>query len=85
MPKFSTYVDVDIHEFMGECSKREIKELIDYLVQDGHINSNSIIVPSKKNSLMEIEHIETCNKLSSVYLRMNREDWELINQIASKY
>jgi hypothetical protein len=52
MPKFSTYVDVDIHEFMGECSKREIKELIDYLVQDGHINSNSIIVPSKKNSLI---------------------------------
>ena len=43
MPKFSTYVDVDIHEFMGECSKREIKELIDYLVQDGHINSSSLI------------------------------------------
>jgi hypothetical protein len=86
MPEFDTYVDVDVDEFISACSKGEIKKLIDSLIEDGHIiNSNSIIVPSKKNSLMEIEHIETCNKLSSVYLRMNREDWELIKQIASKY
>jgi predicted HTH domain antitoxin len=48
MPKFSTYVDVDIHEFMEECSKREIKELIDYLVEDGHIKPSSKITHQDK-------------------------------------
>jgi hypothetical protein len=86
MPKFSTYVDVDIHEFISECSKREIKELIECLVEDGHINKSSIITPStKKSTLMELEHIEVCDKLSSVYHRMNIEECELLKQIASKY
>ena len=51
MPKFSTYVDVDIHEFMEECSKREIKELIDYLVEDGHIKPSSKITPSRETAI----------------------------------
>ena len=86
MPKFSTYVDVDIHEFMEECSKREIKELIDYLVKDGHIKSSSKITPSRqKVTSMELEHMEVCTKLSSVYIRMNNEECDILKQIASKY
>jgi hypothetical protein len=86
MPEFDTYVDVDVDEFISACSKGEIKKLIDSLIEDGHINVRDVFTsPSKNPTIMEIEHIETCNKLSSVYLRMNREDWELIKQIASKY
>ena len=86
MPKFSTYVDVDVYEFISECSKGEIKELINSLIEDGHINKSSIITETNKTpTLMEIEHIEVCNKLSSVYHRMNIEECELLKQIASKY
>lgn len=86
MPEFNTYVDVDVYEFISECSKREIKELIECLVENGHINESSIITEISKNpTLMEIEHIEVCDKLSSVYHRMNIEECELLKQIASKY
>ena len=49
MPEFSTYVDVDVYEFISECSKREIKELIECLVENGHINESSIITETSKN------------------------------------
>ena len=86
MPKFSTYVDVDIHEFMEECSKREIKELIDYLVENRHIKASSKITPSRqKVTSMELEHMEVCTKLSSLLFRMNNEECDILKQIASKY
>ena len=66
--------------------QREIKELIDYLVEDGHIKPSSKITPSRqKVTSMELEHMEVCNKLSSVYTRMNNEECDILKQIASKY
>jgi hypothetical protein len=86
MPEFDTYVDVDVDEFISACSKGEIKKLIDSLIEDGHINVRDVFTsPSKNPTIMEIEHIEVCNKLSSVYHRMNIEECELLKQIASKY
>ena len=86
MPEFNTYVDVDVYEFISECGKREIKELIDALVEDGHLNASSIITETSKNpTLMEIEHAETCSKLASVYHRMTTEECDVLKTIASKY
>ena len=39
MPNFTVYnidvdVDIDIDEFVSECSSREIKELINALIED---------------------------------------------------
>ena len=86
MPEFSTNVDVDVYEFISECSKREIKELIECLVENGHINESSMITETSKNpTLMEIEHIETCSKLASVYHRMTTEECDVLKQISSKY
>jgi hypothetical protein len=86
MPEFETYVDVDVYEFVSACRKPEIKELIDALIEDGHINASSIITETSKNAtLMEIEHAETCSKLSSVYHRMTTEECDMLKTIASKY
>lgn len=86
MPEFETYVDVDVYDFVSSCSKREIKELIDALVEDGHLNASLIIDETSKNpTLMEIEHIETCSKLASVYHRMTTEECDVLKQISSKY
>ena len=49
MPKFNTYVDVDVYEFISECGKRENKELIECLVENGHINESSKITETSKN------------------------------------
>ena len=42
MPEFETYVDVDVDEFVSACSKREIKELIEVLIEGGHISSSAV-------------------------------------------
>jgi hypothetical protein len=56
------------------------------LIEDGHINASSIITETSKNAtLMEIEHAETCSKLSSVYHRMTTEECDMLKTIASKY
>ena len=41
MPEFNTYVDVDVYEFIDECSKSEINELIDDLIDRGYLSKNS--------------------------------------------
>jgi len=40
MPYFysDTEVDISIDEFLSECDSGDIKELIDALIEDGHLN-----------------------------------------------
>ena len=44
MPEFSTYIDIDPSEYVDECSKSEIKELIDELVIHGYINQSDSLI-----------------------------------------
>ena len=41
MPEFDTYVDVDVDDFISACSKREITELVDALIDEGHIPASA--------------------------------------------
>jgi hypothetical protein len=51
MPNFTAYnvdvdLDIDVDDFLSECSKREIKEIIDALIEDGHLEKHPLI-PAK--------------------------------------
>jgi len=37
MPEFETSIDVDIDEFLDECSDREKKEIIECLIEDEYL------------------------------------------------
>ena len=91
MPSFVEYgveVDVDlditVDEFLSECSSREIKELIDALIADGHLSahslSNSVVL-----SLNESDFAKKTVDLASKYYSMSNEDIQIIEDIHKKY
>ena len=49
MPDFSTSIDIEPWEFVSECSKTEIQELIETLIEDGHLDMfNGKVKPKKR-------------------------------------
>jgi len=86
MPEFSTYIDLEVYEFIDECSKSEINELIDELIERGHLTKNSK-GPGKPNqyTLIEETHRDYCDVLANSYHRMSKEDEDTIMNIAKKY
>jgi hypothetical protein len=88
MPEFETYVDVDVDDFLSECSPREKEELIDALVEDGwvvRVAPKGVIPEERLPSIPEIEWQELVNKLSSVRITIHQEDEDQIREILKKY
>ena len=59
--------EIDPDEYVGSCNSREIKELIEALVEDGHIQSGSEVT-NQTNSLDDyftnsILHLTKCRLL----------------------
>jgi hypothetical protein len=87
MPEIRTYVDVDIDvdDFMSDCNRREIKEVIDYLIDEGHINESIMMTPESKMGIMEREFIENMSKLSGCYYRLKPEEEKILENLFKKY
>lgn len=86
MPEFESYVDVDVDEFVSSCSSREIKELIDCLIEDGHLQKNEFVKsPEQKIGVLEEEFLTKLHLLSSKYYSMTEEELEIINNLYNKY
>jgi len=86
MPEFESYVDVDVDEFVSSCSSREIKELINALIEDGHLEKNQFIKqPDDKKGVLEEEFLNKLEVLSTKYYSMSGEEVEFIDNLYNKY
>jgi hypothetical protein len=84
MPSFysDAEVDVDVHEFMDACSRREIEEVIDNLKKKGylsHLNNDSNM------SLNESEFEDNLSAISGNYVNVTKEEEENISKIAKRF
>ncbi len=90
MPDFTPDdIDIDPSEFVGACNSREIKELIDALVEDGHIQpsqlenriNNGVRRPNFNDEKFwsSLEHLAKCRDLLSI------EEENFINNLADKF
>jgi hypothetical protein len=86
MPDFSTEIDIEPWEYISECSRREIDELIETLIEDGHLaRFNGKVVPTKEgSSAMELEWDESLTKLRFSKHLLSNEDESIIINIANK-
>ncbi len=86
MPDFSTSIDIEPWEYVSECSKRDIEELIETLIEDGHLDTfNGKVKPKNNhNTLMDDEWNETLNKLRDSRHLMSSEDEERIVDVAKR-
>lgn len=88
MPDF--YVDnveIEPSEYIDACTKSEIEELIECLVEDGHLPNDilSKMDDSKGASKLEIEFGDKLSKLSRKFYILQREDEEILEKIFKKY
>jgi len=84
MPDFSTEIEVDPWEYVSACSKREIQELIESLIEEGHLSRSSANPVDKNKNLLDEEWDTITDKLNQSRLRLNHDDEETIRKIVSK-
>ena len=89
MPQFSEHVDVDIDvdvdDFLSECDRDEIKEVIEWLRDSEYITNDDLLDDDSPKSAMQELFEEDVAKIRKAYFSMSREDMDIINQIAKKY
>jgi hypothetical protein len=85
MPSFSVE-DIDIYpsEFVYNCNRHEIQELIEALVEDGHIDEPIAIEPSRDN-IMDISFKEAISKLQNKRIYLTLEEEQFIINLANKF
>jgi hypothetical protein len=86
MPDFSTEIDIDAWDYISACSNREVKELIEALVEDGHLDSfNGQVKPvNKHNTLLDDEWWTALVKLRDSRHLLSPEDENRITDIAKR-
>lgn len=88
MPDF--YVDeisIEPSEYVNACSKRELIELIEVLVEEGKLPRTVLKqdVQSKSYSRLQDEFSLKLGKLVEKYHSISKEDEEKLEQIFKKY
>ena len=86
MPDFSTEIDIDAWDYISACSNREVKELIEALIEDGHLDSfNGQVKPvNKHNTLLDDEWWSALVKLRDSRHLLSPEDENRITDIAKR-
>jgi hypothetical protein len=88
MPSFDVEeVDIDPSEFVSACSKREIKELIQELTDEGHIKKDSPIENSGPSSPNIADSVfdDSLNILYRNRLYLSVEEEDMINKLAERF
>jgi hypothetical protein len=86
MPDFSTVIEIEPWEYVSECNGREIDELIETLIEDGHLSQfNGKVVPKKGGgNVMDLEWDELLTKIRNSKHLLSNEDEQIIVSIANK-
>jgi hypothetical protein len=86
MPDFKTEIDIDPWEYVSECSRRDITELIEVLIENGHLDTFNGKITKKKEggSIMDIEWDESLTKIRNSKHLLSNEDESRISEIANK-
>jgi (p)ppGpp synthase/HD superfamily hydrolase len=87
MPYFETYaeVEVEVDEFLSSCGSKEIKQVIKWLNEEGHLTNVTTPIPENEQLISDKNWNQNCQKLSEIRLQMSMKDIEVIENILKKY
>lgn len=90
MPDFTPDdIDISPSEFVGACNSREINELIDVLVEDGHIEPNQLNKNGgngvKRPNVNDERFWESLNHLAKCRDLLTITEEEFINNLAERF
>ena len=90
MPRFyqevEAEVDIDVEDFVYECSDRDIEKLIKCLVEEGRLPKTLTTYSQSQNlSVNDVLWFETISKIQGNRLAMTDEEIEIIEKIAKRF
>ena len=87
MPEFSIDdLDIEPYEFLDACSTREIKEKIEWLINNNHISKSTVgSVGNNASNVNDIMFQENLDAISKSKLLLSIEEEEVINKIGEKF
>ena len=87
MPYFDYDGDIriDPDDYVDSCTKFEIAELIQCLVDDGHLPPSVSNVGDRTQSTPEWDFERIMTKIASSRLQLTNEEDELLRKIASRF
>jgi hypothetical protein len=86
MPTFYVdNIDIEPGDFLDSCSESEIEKLIEYLTEDGRINSSVVLLSENNLSATDDIFEEHLNVLHGKKHMLTNEEEETIIRIASKF
>jgi hypothetical protein len=82
MPEYTAEIEINPDEFLSDCSSSEIKEIIEALIEDGHIQPHQVIVDGQDTrNYLDEEWDNICEKIRKSRLVMTQSDEDIIRQI----
>ncbi len=81
---FDSEIEIGVEEFVNSCNKRELKELIEVLKNNGRLNDLDDDIEGIK-SLDEMEWDNIVEKLRSRRFQLSNEEKEIISNIVKNY
>jgi len=79
--------DIDVFEFLDECSKSDIRDIIDYLIDNDYISSKHKHSFKNDNNICATESMfeDEISKLHNNWNRLTKEEEELILSITKRF
>ena len=75
-------IDIDVEDFVNDCNSKEIKELIKYLREKGHLDGEML---TDNMSILDKEWAEVISKIGVLgRLQLTNEEEETIRKIANR-
>jgi hypothetical protein len=84
MADFRTYVDIEPKEFVDNCSDGEIEELVDILIEEGHLDGMPV-TSDRHHNLLDEEWVKIVGKLMRSRLFLSNEEEMIIKNIANRF
>jgi succinate dehydrogenase flavin-adding protein (antitoxin of CptAB toxin-antitoxin module) len=88
MPKFSEYVeteaelDISVSDFYDELNHKEVKELINILIEEDYIKRNDVV---EDESIYEWEFNKMIKKITDNRVMLTAEEEELLKKISDRF
>lgn len=76
--------DIDVEDFVDECSETEMKNLIKYLIEQEYLINTSIVKEDQLTYDQE-QFYNLLKKLTDSYFTMSQKDRNILENIAKKY
>ena len=82
MPDFTAEIDIDPWEYVRECSRAEIKELIQALKEE---EGARVLVDDDADNLLDVSYKQALDKLYSKRIYLTLEEEQFILTLSNKY